>query len=204
MLTIALTGGIACGKSTVAGMLAELGAAVIDADAISRGLTAPDGLALPAIRERFGDGVFHPDGTLNRAALSAIVFADEQALHALNGITHPLIFRQMQEQAEACRKRGAEIVVLDVPLLFETGMQHLGDIVACVHCPQETQIDRLKARNAMSREEALSRMESQMPVEEKARRSDVAIDTDCSLEALYETVHKLYQGWLKAARKENA
>lgn len=83
-------------------------------------------------------------------------------------------------------------------------MQHLGDIVACVHCPQETQIDRLKARNAMSREEALSRMESQMPVEEKARRSDVAIDTDCSLEALYETVHKLYQGWLKAARKENA
>lgn len=204
MLTIALTGGIACGKSTVAGMLAELGAAVIDADAISRGLTAADGLALPAIRERFGDGVFHPDGTLNRAALSAIVFADEQALHALNGITHPLIFRQMQEQAEACRKRGAEIVVLDVPLLFETGMQHLGDIVACVHCPQETQIDRLKARNAMSREEALSRMESQMPVEEKARRSDVAIDTDCSLEALYETVHKLYQGWLKAARKENA
>lgn len=204
MLTIALTGGIACGKSTVAGMLAELGAAVIDADAISRGLTAADGLALPAIRERFGDGVFHPDGTLNRAALSAIVFADEQALHALNGITHPLIFRQMQEQAEACRKRGTEIVVLDVPLLFETGMQHLGDIVACVHCPQETQIDRLKARNAMSREEALSRMESQMPVEEKARRSDVAIDTDCSLEALYETVHKLYQGWLKAARKENA
>lgn len=204
MLTIALTGGIACGKSTVAGMLAELGASIIDADAISRSLTAPDGLALPAIRERFGDGVFHPDGTLNRAALSAVVFADEQALHALNGITHPLIFRQMQEQAEACRKRGAEIVVLDVPLLFETGMQHLGDIVACVHCPQETQIDRLRARNAMSREEALSRIASQMPVKEKVRKSDVAIDTDCSLEALHETVHKLYQGWLKAARKENA
>ena len=204
MLTIALTGGIACGKSTVAGILSALGASIIDADAISRSLTAPGGAALPAIRKAFGEGVFHPDGTLDRAALAAIVFSDKKSLAALNAITHPLIFQQMREAAEGCRKHGADVVVLDVPLLFETGMEHLGDIVACVRCPEETQIERLKTRNGMSREEALSRIRSQMPVDEKVRLSDVAIDTDCSLEELNRAVHKLYQGWLKAARKENA
>ena len=204
MLTIALTGGIACGKSTVAGMLSDLGASIIDADAISRSLTAPGGRALPAIRQAFGDAVFHPDGALDRAALSSIVFSDEKALASLNAITHPLIFDEMQSAAQACRKRGDEIVVLEVPLLFETGMEHLGDVIACVHCPQERQIERMKIRNGMTREEALGRIASQMPVDEKVRRSDVAIDTDRPLHELRTAVHKLYQGWLQAARKENA
>ena len=204
MLTIALTGGIACGKSTVAGMLRDLGAAVIDADAISRSLTAPGGAALPALREAFGQQVFQADGTLNRPALSAVVFSNPQALQTLNAITHPLIQREMLRQMENCRKEGREIVVLDVPLLFEANMQHMGDLVACVSCPEETQIARMKTRNGFSREEALSRIRNQMPVSEKAALSDVVIDTHVPLDTLNETVRKLYQGWLAAARKENA
>lgn len=202
MLTIALTGGIACGKSTVSAMLAGLGAFVIDADQISRSLTAPGGPALPAIRQAFGDGVFHADGTLNRPALSAVVFADAQAIQQLNAITHPLVQQQMEAQLETCRKKGVQIVILDVPLLFEANMQHMGDLVACVTAPEDIQIARMKSRNGYSREEALSRIRNQMPVGEKAARSDVVIDTNVPLEQLERNVQRLYQGWM--ARKEQA
>lgn len=202
MLTIALTGGIACGKSTVSAMLAGLGASVIDADQISRSLTAPGGLALPAIRQAFGDGVFHADGTLNRPALSAVVFSNAQAIQQLNAITHPLVQQQMEAQLETCRKNGAQIVILDVPLLFEANMQHMGDLVACVTAPEDIQIARMKSRNGYSREEALSRIRNQMPVGEKAARSDVVIDTNVPLEQLERNVQRLYQGWM--ARKEQA
>ena len=204
MFTIALTGGIACGKSTVSGMLAQLGAAVIDADAISRSLTADGGAALPAVRSAFGDGVFHADGSLDRAALSAVVFADKQALAALNGIIHPMVIRQMEDHLDECRKTGAGVVVLDVPLLFEAGMQDMGDIVVCVTAPEEVQIARLHSRNGYTREEALSRIRNQMPVEEKAHLSDVVIDTNCTLAELAQKVETLYQGWADAARKEHA
>lgn len=204
MLTIALTGGIACGKSTVSGMLAALGASVIDADQISRSLTAPGGPALPAIRQAFGDGVFQADGTLDRPALSAVVFADKRAIETLNAITHPLVKQQMEEKLEACRKNGAKVVVLDVPLLFETGMQHMGDVVACVVAPEEVQIARMKSRNGYSRQEALGRIRSQMPVSEKAARSDIVIDTDRPLDELQKAVERLYQGWAHPARKEQA
>jgi len=202
MLTIALTGGIACGKSTVSAMLAQLGASIIDADQISRSLTAPGGLALPAIRQAFGDGVFHADGTLNRPALSAVVFSNAQAIQQLNAITHPLVQQQMEAQLETCRKNGVQIVILDVPLLFEANMQHMGDLVACVTAPEDIQIARMKSRNGYSREEALSRIRNQMPVGEKAARSDVVIDTNVPLEQLERNVQRLYQGWM--ARKEQA
>ena len=202
MLTIALTGGIACGKSTVSAMLAQLGASIIDADQISRSLTAPGGPALPAIRQAFGDGVFHADGTLNRPALSAVVFSNAQAIQQLNAITHPLVQQQMEAQLETCRKNGVQIVILDVPLLFEANMQHMGDLVACVTAPEDIQIARMKSRNGYSREEALSRIRNQMPVGEKAARSDVVIDTNVPLEQLERNVQRLYQGWM--ARKEQA
>lgn len=204
MLTIALTGGIACGKSTISGFLADCGAVIIDADAISRSLTANGGKALPAIREAFGDHVFHPDGTLNRPALSQAVFGNEAALAALNAITHPMIRQEMESQMETCRKQGRDVVVLDVPLLFEAGMQHMGDLTACAFCPQEVQISRMKTRNGFTREQALARIQSQMPVEEKARLCDVVIPTNIPLPELEKAVHKLYQGWLSAARKEKA
>ena len=202
MLIIALTGGIACGKSTVSGMLAQLGASIIDADQISRSLTAPNGDALPAIRRTFGDSVFNADGTLNRPALSAVVFSDKAAIEKLNAITHPLVKQQMDEQLAICRKNGAPVVVLDVPLLFEASMQHMGDLVACVVAPEEVQIARMASRNGYTREEALSRIRNQMPVSEKARRSDIVIDTDKPLPELQKEIETLYQNWI--ARKEQA
>lgn len=195
MLTIALTGGIACGKSTVSGMLSLLGASVIDADQISRSLTAPGGAALPAIRQAFGDSVFHTDGTLDRPALSAVVFADKAAIEKLNAITHPMVKQEMETQLEHCRKQGAPLVVLDVPLLFEANMQHMGDLVACVTAPEEVQIDRMRTRNGFTREEALSRIRNQMPVCEKARLSDIVIDTNKPLEQLQKEVEQLYLSW---------
>ena len=204
MLTIALTGGIACGKSTVSSMLAELGASIIDADQISRSLTAPNGPALPAIRKAFGDGVFHPDGTLDRAALSAVVFGDESRREQLNAITHPMVKQQMEAQLEACRKNGTEVVILDVPLLFEANMQDMGDLTACVTAPEEVQIARMFSRNGYTREEALSRIRSQMPVMEKASRSDVVINTDVPLDKLRGDVADLYRSWQLSARKEHA
>lgn len=204
MLTIALTGGIACGKSTVSSMLAQLGASIIDADQISRSLTAPNGPALPAIRKAFGDGIFHPDGTLDRAALSAVVFGDEVRREQLNAITHPMVKQQMEAQLEACRKNGAEVVILDVPLLFEANMQDMGDLTACVTAPEEVQIARMFSRNGYTREEALSRIRSQMPVMEKASRSDVVINTDVPLDKLREDVADLYRSWQLSARKEHA
>jgi len=156
-----------------------------------------------AIREAFGSAVFHADGTLDRPALSKTVFGNTEALAALNAITHPLIQSEMEAQIEACRKQGAEIVVLDVPLLFEANMQHMGDLTACAYCPEETQIARMKTRNGFDREQALARIRSQMPVRQKAERSDVVISTDLPLEELQKDVRRLYQGWLSAARKEN-
>ncbi len=204
MLTIALTGGIACGKSTVAAMLAELGAPVIDADAISHALTAPGGAALPAIRSAFGPEVFAADGTLDRAALGRRVFADAAALKTLNALTHPLIYREMERRREACRKSGAPVVVLDVPLLFEAGMQSLADVVVCVRVSESTQLARVQSRDGLSREAALRRVRSQMPLSQKARLSDIVLDNERPLPAVRAEVEALYAGWLDAARKENA
>ena len=183
-------------------MLADLGASIIDADQISRALTAPGGEALPAVRDVFGDAVFHADGTLNRPALSAVVFSDKAAIEKLNGIIHPLVKQHMEYQLAECRKQGAQVVVLDVPLLFEAGMQHMGDWTVCVTAPEDVQIARMASRNGYTREEAISRIRNQMPVAEKARLSDIVIDTDKPLPELQKDVESLYQSWI--ARKEQA
>lgn len=198
MHIIGLTGGIACGKSTVADMLRSCGAAIVDADGISRSLTAPGGKALPLIRETFGSGVFEEDGTLNRAALSQQVFGNAENLKKLNAITHPLIRQEMEMQIEDCRKRGVQVVVLDVPLLFEAGMQHMADTTVCAFCPEEVQISRLHTRNGYSREEALGRIRSQWPVSKKCELSDIAIDTNRPLEELNQAVFSLYHRFLSA------
>jgi len=119
MKIIGLTGGIACGKTTVANMLRELGASIIDADAISHELTAPGGEALPGIREAFGRLVFFPDGTLNREVLAALVFSNEAERETLNKVTHPLILKRLREDIETCRKMGALIVVFFSLLVAE-------------------------------------------------------------------------------------
>lgn len=200
MKIIALTGGIACGKTTLANMLRELGAPVIDADAISRSLTAPGGKALPALREAFGGEVFQDGQTLNRAALAARVFQDPEQLRKLNAVTHPLIIERMQSEIERCRKSGAPVVVLDVPLLFETGLDRLADETVCVSAPLPVQLKRLMTRNGLTEEQAMRRIQSQMPLCEKEKLADRTISTDCPLEELRARMGLLYRQWLEEAQ----
>ena len=177
MYVIALTGGIASGKTTLLNALNSQGAPVIDADRISRSLTAPGGEALPPIREAFGEGVFHQDGTLNRKALAAIVFSGVEARRRLEGIIHPMV-------AERIKKELAEIglahkaAVVDIPLLYESNMESMADEVWCVYVPKREQIRRLRERDGFTREQALMRLNSQMDPREKCRRADHVIRTD--------------------------
>ena len=200
MKIIALTGGIACGKTTLANMLRELGAPVIDADAISRSLTAPGGKALPALREAFGGEVFQDGQTLNRAALAARVFQDPEQLRKLNAVTHPLIIERMQSEIERCRESGAPVVVLDVPLLFETGLDRLADETVCVSAPLPVQLKRLMTRNGLTEEHAMRRIQSQMPLCEKEKLADRTISTDRPLEELRARMGHLYRQWLEEAQ----
>lgn len=195
MKVIGLTGGIACGKTTLSGMLKKLGASVIDADEISRSLTADGGEALPLIREAFGNGVFTPEGSLDRKALGNAVFGSETEREKLNAILHPMVYHKMAQEIQSCKEKGCTFVVLDVPLLFETGGDRLADITLCAVAPQEVQIQRLFTRNGLSREEALRRIHSQMPNEEKARRSHIVIDTHRPLQELEQMIKTLYQEW---------
>lgn len=182
MIVLGLTGGIACGKSTISLTLRELGAVIIDGDVLSRDLTKENGAALPAIRSAFGDGVFHPDGTLNRRALGAVVFADDAARALLDGIMQPMLREMIVRGIEDARNSGAAACVLDMPLLYEKGLDSLCDRVWCACIPRNIQLERLMARDGFTPEEAEMRLRSQMPADEKAARADVAIDTSGSIE----------------------
>ena len=132
---------------------------------ISRALTAEGGEALGEIRRVFGDAAFHPDGTLDRATLGRLVFANEPARRALEGILHPLVQRNMLLAMDAAAEAGAKVVILDVPLLFETGMDALCDETWALYVDREKQIARVVSRDGLSREEAENRIDSQMPVD---------------------------------------
>ncbi|MBQ8654369.1 MAG: dephospho-CoA kinase [Clostridia bacterium] len=181
MRIIGLTGGIACGKSNVSETLRELGAVIVDGDLLSRELTAPGGPALPAIREAFGDGVFHPDGTLNRRALGAAIFGDDKKRALLDGIMQPMLRMLIHQRIDAARTGGAKLCVLDMPLLYEAGLDALCDRVWCVYIPRKTQLERLMARDGFTPEEAEARLRSQLPADEKAARAQVVIDTSGSI-----------------------
>lgn len=200
MRVIGLTGGIACGKSNVSETLRDLGAVIIDGDVLSRELTAPGGEALPAIRARFGDGVFHEDGTLNRRRLGAVIFGNDEARLALDHIMQPLLWALIRRRMEEARAAGSAICVLDMPLLYEAGLDALCDTVWCVYIPEETQIERLMARDGFTREEALSRLRSQMPAKEKAEKAQVVIDTSGSISYTKAMLPELYARELRLAR----
>lgn len=192
MKIIGLTGGIACGKSTISMTLQELGAVIIDGDVLSRDLTAPGGEALPAIRAAFGDGVFTPDGALDRRALGRLVFSSNAARETLDSIMQPLLLGRICNDIAQARSSGAEICVLDMPLLYEKGLDSLCDHVWCAWLPQETQLQRLMARDGFTAEEALQRIRSQMPTDEKAARADIVIDTSGTIQYTKESVLALY------------
>lgn len=176
-MNIGLTGGIATGKSTVARMLADKGAAIIDLDRIAREVVEPGQPTLARIAERFGQAVLQPNGSLDRKRLGAVVFADAAERKALEAIIHPAIRAVMKEQmAEYAAREPDRPVVVDVPLLFESGLAHNFDRVMVVYVPRELQKSRLLERDGLTDEEAERRLSAQMPIEDKKRQADILID----------------------------
>ncbi len=165
-------------------MLEARGAAIVDADRIAREVVLPGRPALLDIRETFGEDVIAPDGTLDRKRLGSIVFGDESARRKLEAITHPRIRAEMARQmSEWNEKEPDRLVVADIPLLYESGLDKLYafEDVLVVYVPREVQLERLMARDGMSREDAERRIDAQMPIEEKRKRADVVIDNSGSL-----------------------
>lgn len=195
---VGLTGGIACGKSNLTSALKENGVPVVDADEISRSLTAENGAALPPLRKAFGNEIFDGE-TLNRRRLGQLVFADAEKRETLNGILHPMILQRMREEIDY--RPG--IVVMDVPLLYECGLEKWCDEVWCAYVPQKEQISRLRQRDGITRRAALQKIHAQMPAPEKARRSQRVIRTDGSMEDSARIVLSLYEELKeRLARKE--
>lgn len=190
---VGITGGIGCGKSMAAAYLAELGAIHIDADGISRALTARDGAALEQIRRIFGDSVFSEDGSLNRRALGDLVFSDPAAKRALEGVIHPLVQRIAMDKIEESGKNGARVAVLNVPLLFETGMDVLCDETWTLTVPADVQLARVMERDGLTREQAISRIESQMAMEDRNARATRVINSDRPIEKTRSELNQLYQ-----------
>ncbi|WP_020620603.1 dephospho-CoA kinase [Paenibacillus daejeonensis] len=183
-MKIGLTGGIACGKSTVAAMLVARGAALVDADQVAREVVMPGEPALAAVIRQFGQGVRAPDDTLDRQALGKLVFGDRDKLKQLEAILHPAIRERMQARLQHYEEENpARLAVADIPLLYETGQAGLYEGVLVVYIPQKLQVERLLARTpGMTEEEALSRIGLQMDIEEKRKRADWLIDNSGSLE----------------------
>lgn len=181
MKLIGLTGGIASGKSTVSGMLREQGATVLDADAVYHALITPErGEPSPlarAIEARFA-GVLRPDGGLDRAALGQRVFGDRAALEALGSITHPAVATAVAVQVSAYRESGLDEVVYDVPLLYERGLDAGMHAVIVVWVSRETQLQRLRQRDAIDPDVAERKLASQMSLDDKRARADHVIDND--------------------------
>jgi dephospho-CoA kinase len=177
MLRVALTGGIATGKSFCLGRLAMLGAAVVDADVLAREAVAPGSPGLAEVTRRFGPGVLQPDGSLDRAALGRLVFANRQARAELEAIVHPHVYRRINEWF-ADLPAGTRIAIADIPLLFETGHQHDFERVIVCACEPAEQLRRLMSRDRLTAAEARARLEAQWPIGEKVRRADYVIRTD--------------------------
>jgi dephospho-CoA kinase len=203
---IGLTGGIGSGKSTVADMLSQLGATIVDADRIVHALQAPGTPMLAALVEEFGDGILDDTGALDRKALAAIVFDDRNALRRLGLIVHPEVGREMLRQVRAAIAAGAAMAVADIPLLFEgrregrdtakrLGVQ--GVILAWV--PLETQIERTMLRDACTREQAVARIRAQVPIDEKRELAEYVIDNSGSRDETERQVRALYHRLAAAA-----
>lgn len=180
---IGLTGGIATGKSTVARLLAERGAVVVDADLLAREVVEPGQPAIEEIAKEFGPEVVGADGRLDRSAVGAIVFADPERRHRLEAITHPRIQQLMGERIVTALENEPPLVVADVPLLFENGRGGMFEGVMVVWCDAATELERLMARDGIGREDGERRLAAQMPVDEKRRLATWVIDNSGSEDA---------------------
>ena len=193
-LRLGLTGGIGSGKSTVASILASAGAAVMDADAISRSLTLPGGRAIPAILAEFGEQLIAPDGAMDRDAMRALVFSNPQSKRQLEAIIHPLVGQVLQEESHAALAAGHACLVYDVPLLVESGerWRRQVDWVCVVDCEVETQIQRVMNRNQLSRAEIERIISQQASRQQRLDCADAVIFNEgIDLAQLKQLVHEM-------------
>ena len=194
MKIIGLTGGIACGKSTVSTELRALGAAIIDADALAHELSQPHQPLYNAYVQRFGREIVTANDALDRAAIARRVFADPAVRAEVDAIAHPMIRMAAEERLRAARDENKRAAVLDVPLLFEAGWDALADETWVVSLPREEQLKRLLARDkAMDEGEARARIAAQMPLAEKCARADVIVDNSGTKEEIREYIGKLWK-----------
>ncbi len=193
MLIIGLTGGIASGKSVVAKLLEEKGAHLIDADTLAREAVEPGRPAWQEIVNWLGESVLLPNQTIDRVKLANLVFNDRRMLEKLNKIVHPWVGSRFIAISEEIKKREPDaILVYDIPLLIEAGMQKMVDHILLVYVPREVQIARLQQRNGLSRAEAELRLKAQMPLEDKRKHADTVIDNNGSLA---DTARQVDQFW---------
>jgi dephospho-CoA kinase len=194
MILIGLTGGIATGKSTVAKMFKHCGAVVIDADELAREVVKPGKPAWREIVNTFGKTVLNSDRTLNRHALGGIIFSRPAKRHRLERIIHPRVAREQKRLTrQATRKNPKAVVIYDVPLLFEAGIDKRVDRTIVVTADRKTQISRLKKRNGLSRAEAIRRIRAQIPLIQKRRRADFVLDGATPRKALLKQVSHIFR-----------
>ena len=202
MYKIGLTGGIASGKSTVSNYLLSRGIPVVDADKIARALAEKGGAIWKAYTDRYGCQVVNPDGKLNRERLGQIIFSSQEELEWVNNTTHPLIRAACFEELSLLEIEGCKAVILDIPLLFETGWQKYVDESWLVSISKELQLKRVMERDGLSALEAGKRIAAQMSLEEKSRLADRVIDNSGSLDDLYAAVDSLWNEVIKGQEEE--
>ncbi|MBM7701246.1 dephospho-CoA kinase [Metabacillus iocasae] len=181
-VVIGLTGGIASGKSTVAFMMEQLEIPVIDADKIAKEVVEVGTDAYHKIVKTFGERILQENGSIDRATLGSIIFPNKEEREKLNKIVHPAVREMMLRKKEQLLHEGNEIVVLDIPLLFESDLTHLVDKVLVVYVDEDVQLERLLKRNQLTEEEAKSRIQSQLPLVQKVALADAVINNNGSIE----------------------
>ncbi|HJU73296.1 MAG TPA: dephospho-CoA kinase [Gemmatimonadaceae bacterium] len=204
MLIVGLTGNIASGKSTVARLLSERGATIIDADVLARRTVDPGTPAHAAITERWGNAVLAADGTIDREALRRVVFGDPRELEALNNIVHPHVRAMRDELIDQARSRGDQIVVCDIPLLFERGLVDDFDRIVLVDAPREVRFERLVRERKLPHADAMEMIAAQMPSELKRARANYVIDNTSTLQTLAERVEEIWSALQRDAATRDA
>lgn len=198
MKIVGLTGGISSGKSTVSSYLKQLKIPVIDADEVARKVVEPNSQGVKEIKKAFGSDVFEEDGSLNRQKLGELVFSKVENRQKLDELLQPLIKIMILEEIEAYRQKGEKMIVLDLPLLFEKQYEELCEEIIVVYVPKELQLERLMKRNQYTKQEALSRIDSQLSIEEKRKRATVLLDNQGTIQQLYHQVEQ----WLVETKND--
>ena len=198
MFIIGLTGGISCGKSAVAYELRRLGASTYDVDEETHFLLQPGGELYEIYLQHFGEQVIMNGGRLNKKIIGEIIFHDEEQREWINSVAHPILLNRTRQFLVECLEVGVEVVVLEVPLLFEAGWEILVDEVWAVYIPRELQIQRLVSRDKITPQQAVSRIISQMPTEEICLRADVVINNIGDHDKFRKTIRDALKGKLSA------